>query len=121
MYLQNSQLLFSLKSARTEEDAQGVDDAGDVAKDGQQDVDEEVGIATALKENTKRGQDDGEDDFDDVAAIVLAGPISKPCDTPPRADAPERERTNLPVKGMMAIFRCRCDEDFVWEVCGSAR
>lgn len=73
MYLQNSQLLFRLKSARTEEDAQGVDDAGDVAKDGQQDVDEEVGIATALEENTKRRQDDGEDDFDDVAAIVLAG------------------------------------------------
>jgi hypothetical protein len=49
-------------------DVQGVDDSGNVTKDGQQDVDEEVGTATALKEDTKRREEDGNDDLDDVAA-----------------------------------------------------
>lgn len=33
-------------------DVQSVDDAGNVTKDGQQDVDEEIGIAASLKEDT---------------------------------------------------------------------
>lgn len=41
---------------------------GNVTQDGQQDVDEEVGIATALEEDTERRKEDGEDDLDDVAA-----------------------------------------------------
>lgn len=45
-----------------------MDDSGNVTKDGQQDVDEEVGIASTLEEDTKRREDDGEDDLDDVAA-----------------------------------------------------
>ena len=40
---------------------------GKVTEDGQQDVDEEVGVAAALEEDTKRGQDDGEDDLADIA------------------------------------------------------
>ena len=39
-----------------------------VTQDSQQDVDEEVGIASALEDNTERWEDDGEDDLDDVAA-----------------------------------------------------
>jgi hypothetical protein len=38
-----------------------------VTEDGQQDVDEEVGIASALEEHTQRREEDGEDDLDDVA------------------------------------------------------
>ena len=38
-----------------------------VTQDGQQDVDEEIRIASALKENTKRGEENGEDDLDEVA------------------------------------------------------
>ena len=47
-----------------------MDDTRDVTQDGQEDVDEKVGIATTLKENTKRRQNDGEDDLDDVAVVV---------------------------------------------------
>ena len=71
------------------DDVQGVDDAGDVwrrgvsfwcrevvedrrqkrltTEDGQQQVDEEVGTAAALEEDSERGQHDGADDLDDVA------------------------------------------------------
>lgn len=44
-----------------------MNDAGNVTKDGQQDVDEEVSTAAALEEDTKRREDDGDDDLDDVA------------------------------------------------------
>jgi hypothetical protein len=40
---------------------------GNVTQDGQQDVDEEVGVAAALEEDTQRRDEDGEDDLDDVA------------------------------------------------------
>ena len=46
---------------------QGVDDTWDVTEDGQQDVDEEVGAAATLKEDTERWEDDGENDLADVA------------------------------------------------------
>jgi hypothetical protein len=49
-----------------------VDDTRDITQDGQQNVDEEVGIATALKEDTKRGENDGKDDLADVAGGLLA-------------------------------------------------
>jgi hypothetical protein len=45
---------------------QGVDDAGNVTKDGQQNVDEEIGAATTLEEDTKRRQNNGDDDLDNV-------------------------------------------------------
>lgn len=48
-------------------DIQGVNDAGNVTEDGQQDVDKEISTAAALEEDTKRRENDGEDDLDDVA------------------------------------------------------
>jgi hypothetical protein len=49
------------------ENVQGVDDTRDVTQDGQDDVDEEVGAAAALEEDTDGWEEDGEDDLDDVA------------------------------------------------------
>ena len=67
---------------------QRVDDSGNVTEDGQQDVDEEVGIAATLKEDTKRGQNNGEDDLDDVAASRVSRRSPGRCDTPPRRLSP---------------------------------
>ena len=50
-----------------QDDVKGVDYAGNVTQDSQQDVDEEVGAATTLKEDSYGRQDDGEDDLADVA------------------------------------------------------
>jgi hypothetical protein len=44
-----------------------VNDAGDVAKDGEQDVDQQVRTATTLEEDTNRREEDGKDDLADVA------------------------------------------------------
>ena len=49
-----------------ENNLQSVDDTRDVAQNCQEDVDEEIGIATALEENTKRWEDDGENDLADI-------------------------------------------------------
>lgn len=38
-----------------------------VTKDGQQDVDEEIGIAAALEEDTQRRKDNGKEDLADIA------------------------------------------------------
>ena len=38
-----------------------------VTKNGQQDVDEEISVASALEEDTQRRQDDGKEDLADVA------------------------------------------------------
>lgn len=43
-----------------------MDDTGNVTKNGQEDVDEEVGAATTLKEYTERWEENGDDDLDDV-------------------------------------------------------
>ena len=40
---------------------------GAYAEDGEEDVDQNVGAATTLKEDTERWEDDGEDDLADVA------------------------------------------------------
>lgn len=40
-----------------------------VTKDGQQDVDEEVGSAAALEEDTDRWEDDGKEDLANVAGV----------------------------------------------------
>lgn len=50
-----------------EDDVQGVDDAGNETQDGQGNVDEQVGAAATLEEDSQRGQDDGEDNLADVA------------------------------------------------------
>ena len=46
---------------------QSMDDTGNITEDGQQNVDEEVGIATSLEEDTQRWEDDGKDDLADIA------------------------------------------------------
>jgi hypothetical protein len=45
---------------------------GNVTEDGQQDVDEEVGIASPLKEHTERREEDGEHDLDEVAGMNVS-------------------------------------------------
>lgn len=55
-------LCFTLGS-----DLQSVNDTRDVAQDRQENVDEEIGIATALEEDTKGWEDDGENDLADIA------------------------------------------------------
>lgn len=44
-----------------------MDDAGNVAEDGEEDVDQDVSTASALEEDTKRWEDNSEDDLADVA------------------------------------------------------
>jgi len=44
-----------------------MDDSGNVTKDRQQDVDEEVGTATTLEEDAERWEDDGKNNLADVA------------------------------------------------------
>ena len=51
------------------EDLQGMDDTRNVTQYCQEDVDQEVGIATALEEDTERRKDDGENDLADVATV----------------------------------------------------
>ena len=51
---------------------QCVDDAGNVAQDCEQDVDEQVRAASALEEDTERWEDDGEDDLDDIAVVLIS-------------------------------------------------
>lgn len=43
-----------------------VDDTRDVTKNGQKDVDKEIGTTSSLKEDTKRRQDDCQNDLEDV-------------------------------------------------------
>ena len=44
-----------------------------VTQDSEKDVDEEIGAAAALEEDTKGREEDGEDDLDDVAVAVVSG------------------------------------------------
>ena len=44
-----------------------MDDTRDVTQDGQQDVDEEVTMASALQEDTDGRQEDGKDDLANIA------------------------------------------------------
>lgn len=46
---------------------QGVNDTWNVTEDRKEDVDQEIGTASALKEHTKRWEDDGKNDLADVA------------------------------------------------------
>jgi hypothetical protein len=47
-----------------------MDDARNVAQDCQQDVDEQIGAAPALEEDTNRGDEDGADELEDVAVGI---------------------------------------------------
>lgn len=46
-----------------------MNDSGNVTKNCQEDVDEEVSTATTLKEDTKRRKNDGKNDLADVACL----------------------------------------------------
>jgi len=53
-----------------------VDDSGNVTKNGQEDVDEEVCTAATLKENANGREEDGKNDLDDVAirlSVICVG------------------------------------------------
>jgi hypothetical protein len=69
-----------------------------VTQDGQKDVDEEVGIASALEKHAQGRKDDGKDNLDEVAVFAVSeclwyGRLSK--------------GTDLAVKGMVtAVFVC---------------
>ncbi len=54
-----------------------MDDTRNITQDGQEDVDEEVAIAAALKEDSERGQEDGEDDLDEVARGICQLKVSE--------------------------------------------
>ena len=91
-------------------DVQGVDDSGNITKDGQQDVDEEVSTTAALEEDTKRREDDGDDDLDDVAEKGIS---TRRCfdSLDPleltgagRRGGEGRESTHDPVKGILAVL-----------------
>jgi len=45
-----------------------VNDTGNITQNRQEDVDEEIGIASTLEEHTERRDENGEDDLDDVAS-----------------------------------------------------
>ena len=60
--------MFGAPPLELEYDVQSVNDTRNVTEDGQQDVDEEVGVASALKEDTQRWEDDGKKDLADVAS-----------------------------------------------------
>lgn len=86
-----------------DEDVQGVDDTRDVTQDGEQDVNEEVGSASPLEEDTDGRQDDGEDDLDDVAvwglSSALCGRETQRCRALPpcnRVRCARRSRDDLP-------------------------
>lgn len=90
---------------------QGVEDAGDVAEDGQQDADEELGAAAGLEEDAEGREQDGEDDLDDVAVWgFLVSPVGVFFLSRGMGGGGVRDgkgcglfsgETNLPVKGML--------------------
>ena len=57
------------KMKRDVSDLQGMDNTRNITQYCQENVDEEIGIATALEENTKRREEDGQDDLADVAIV----------------------------------------------------
>ena len=61
------------------EDLQGMDDTRDITQYGQEDVDQKVGIATALKEDTKGGKDDGEYDLANITIFKAMLVIDHNC------------------------------------------
>jgi hypothetical protein len=89
-----------------------------VTENGEQDVDQEVGIAAALEEDTDRWQEDGEDDLDDVADD---GRLVSNCKNKRRGYSWRRDSATpavqrrmgrgvqayLPVKGMLAVSLSR--------------
>lgn len=54
-------------------DVQSVDDSGDVTQDCEQDVDQEVGTAASLEDDTYGRQNDGNNDLGDIAGCERHG------------------------------------------------
>lgn len=54
---------------RLDGDVQSVDNTGEISEDREEDVDEEISAAAALKADSERREEDGEDDLADVAVI----------------------------------------------------
>lgn len=79
-----------------------MDDTGDITQDGEQDVDEEISIASALEEDTQRWEDNGEDDFADVAGEKCIGQLELRYRGERAKSGKGRKRTYEAVKGMMA-------------------
>lgn len=77
-------------------------------KDGQEQVDEEVGAAATLKEDSERREHDGADDLDDVAERGVSwcycggGAIDASCPATGATEQCER-MTYDPVKGIAAV------------------
>lgn len=82
---------------------QCMNDSGNVTKDCQQDVDQEVSTTSALEEYTKRGQEDGENDLANVATRLL-GLCSL---TEFKLDARDYRTAYLAVKGILNDFCLR--------------
>ncbi len=57
---------------RREVHVQSVDDTGNVTQNCEEDVDEEISVATSLEEDTDGWKENGEDDLNDVAVDRLA-------------------------------------------------
>ena len=49
-----------------------MDDSGNVTKDGEEDVNEEVCAAATLEEDSDGWEEDGDDDFADIAVIFIS-------------------------------------------------
>lgn len=81
---------------------QCVNDTGDITQDRKQDVDEEVCIATSLKEDTKRRENDGKDDLADVSTGALSAVRTYCAEGHGRFGA----TTYDAVKGMLRVVWC---------------
>jgi hypothetical protein len=98
-----------------ENDVQGVDDAGDVTEDREEDVNAEVGAAALLEEYTEGREDHGEDDLADVA--VKGARVSR---RPAVRRGMSEGGSYLAVKAIVIVVMSRLyDESIeaVWNVC----
>lgn len=57
-----------------------MNDAGDVAQDRQEDIDQQVGAAATLEEHTERRKDDGKNDLANVACLESHGEVLRSSD-----------------------------------------
>lgn len=49
-------------------DVEGVEDTGNITKDGQENVEAQITAASLFQKDTKRGEEDGKNDFANVAS-----------------------------------------------------
>ena len=94
----------------TVKNIQSVDDTGNPAQDGQTDVDQEISTATALQEDTQRGQDDRKDDLADIAIIRELAVWPEALDRSPSDQEVGGENTHEAVKGMVMRYVFCADE-----------